>query len=137
MAKLRRIKAGPFDESTLFTLQELIDAYYFWREENNEKFIRKVIQPVESGVKHLPKVWVFDTTIESICHGVDLKVPGISKINDSINKDDIVAIMTLKEELIALGIAKMDSKEMLGEKGIAVQTEKVFMLPGVYKIESK
>ncbi len=134
MAELRRTKAGPFDESTLFTLHELTDAYHFLVEDKNEKFIRKIIQPVENGANHLPKVWVFDTTVESLCHGVDLKVPGISKLNDNIPKDDNVAIMTLKNELIALGIAKMNSKEMLGEKGIAVQTEKVFMQPGVYKI---
>ncbi len=135
MAELRRTKAGPFDESTLFTLHELIDAYYFYKEENNEKFIRKVIQPVENGVKHLPKIWVFDTTVESLCHGIDLKVPGISKLNDKISKDETVAIMTLKDELIALGTAKIASQEMLGEKGIAVQTEKVFMQPGVYKMD--
>jgi len=134
MAELRRTKAGPFDESTLFTLHELQDAYYFLKEENNEKFIRKIIQPVENGVKHLPKVWVFDTTVESLCHGVDLKVPGISKVNDTINKDGIVAIMTLKDELVALGTAQISSEEMLGEKGVAVKTEKVFMQPGVYKI---
>ena len=137
MAELRRTKAGPFDESTLFTLQELIDAFYFWKEENNEKFLRKVIQPVECAVKFIPRILVFDTTVGSLCHGIDLKVPGISKLNDNINKDDIVAIMTLKDELVALGNAKMDSKEMLGEKGVAVKTEKVFMKPGVYDIENK
>ncbi len=135
MAELRRTKAGPFDESTLFTLHELTDAYHFYKEEQNDKFLRKAIQPIENGVKHLPKVWVFDTTIESICHGVDLKVPGISKLNDKISKEDVVAIMSLKDELVALGISKMSSDEMLGEKGIAVQTEKVFMQPGTYKIE--
>lgn len=135
MAELRRTKAGPFDESALFTLHELSDAYYFWKDENNDKFLRKIIQPVENGTNHLPKVWVFDTTVESLCHGVDLKVPGISKLNDNIKENDIVAIMTLKNELVALGAAKISSEEMLGEKGIAVQTEKVFMLPGVYKIE--
>ena len=136
MAELRRTKAGPFDESTLFTLQELTDAFYYWKSENNEKFLRKAIQPVENGVKHLPKAWVFDTTVESLCHGSDLKVPGISKANDQINENDVVAIMTLKDELIALGIAKMPSSEMLKDKGIAVQTDKVFMQPGVYKIDS-
>ena len=133
MAELRRTKAGPFDESALFTLHELTDAYYFYKEEKNDKFLRKVIQPVESGVKHLPKVWVFDTTVESICHGVDLKVPGISKLNDKIGKEEAVAIMTLKDELAALGTAQMSSEEMMQEKGIAVKTDKVFMQPGVYK----
>ena len=134
MAELRRTKAGPFDEITLFTLQELTDAYYFYKEEKNEKFLRKAIQPVENGVRHLPKVWVFDTTVESLCHGIDLKVPGISKVNNNINENEIVAIMTLKEELIALGISKMGSKEMMKDNGIAVQTDKVFMQPGLYKM---
>lgn len=134
MAELRRTKAGPFDESTLFTLHELQDAYYFWREENNDKFLRKIIQPIENGAKHLPKVWVFDTTVESLCHGTDLKVPGISKVNDKINENETVAIMTLKQELIAIGTAKMNSEEMLGDKGLAVRTDKVFMEPGTYKI---
>src|SRR3989344_3034011 len=90
MAELRRTKAGPFDESSLFTLHEIADAYYFWKEEQNEKFIRKAVQPVESGAMHLPKVWVFDTTVESLCHGVDLKVPGISKLSDNIIKEEAV-----------------------------------------------
>lgn len=132
MAELRRTKAGPFDESTLATLHELTDAYYFWKEEHNDKFIRKIIQPVENGVNHLRKVWIYDTTAESLCHGIDLKVPGVSKLNDGINKEEIVAIMTLKNELVALGIAKMDSNEMMGDRGIAVKTDKVFMKPGVY-----
>ena len=134
MAELRRTKAGPFGELSLCTLHELTDAYYFWKEEKNERFLRKIIQPVENGVLHLPKIWVFDTTVESLCHGSDLKVPGISKLNDTILKEDNVAIMTLKGELIAMGAAKMESKEMMGEKGIAVKTEKVFMMPGVYKL---
>ena len=134
MAELRRTKAGPFDESSLFTLQELTDAFYYWKKEQNEKFLRKAIQPIENGARHLPKVWVFDTTVESLCHGVDLKVPGISKLNNHINKEDVIAIMTLKEDLVPLGVAKMGSSDMLGEKGIAVQTDKVFMQPGMYKI---
>jgi len=36
-----------------------------------------------------------------LCHGIDLKIPGISKLND-IKKDDTVALMSLKDELIAL-----------------------------------
>jgi hypothetical protein len=43
--------------------------------------------------------------------------------------------MTLKNELVALGTAKMNSQGMLGEKGVAVQTEKVFMQPGIYKMD--
>ncbi len=128
MAELRRTKVASFDESTLFTLQDLTDAFYYYKNENNEKFIRKVIQPTENAINHLPKVWVLDTTINSLTHGRDLAIPGISKIESAIKKQDIVAIMSLKNELIALGAAEMDSKEIMKkDKGIAVRTDKVFI----------
>jgi len=135
MLELRRTKAGPFNEKTLFTLQDLTDAYHFYRNENNDKFLRKAIQPVENAVKHLPKIWVFDTTVDTLCHGAGLNIPGISRLNDKIKPNDIVAVMTLKDELIALGNAKLTSEEIIKqEKGLAVKTDKVFMEPGVYRI---
>ena len=135
MLELRRTKAGPFDEKTLFTLQDLTDAFYFYKNEKNDKFLRKIIQPVENAITHQPKIWVFDTTVDTLCHGADLNIPGISKLNDQINKNDIVAIMTLKDELVALGTAQLASEEIMEkEKGLAVKTERVFMVPGVYKI---
>ncbi|MBI2107829.1 RNA-guided pseudouridylation complex pseudouridine synthase subunit Cbf5 [Candidatus Woesearchaeota archaeon] len=133
MAELRRTKAGPFGESTLFTLQDLADAYHYWKEEKNEKYIRKIIQPVENAVAHLPKIWVFDATIGSLCHGIDLKIPGISRLHSKISTNDLVAIMSLKDELVAMGEAKMSSEHMMREsRGLAVKTHKVFMKPGVY-----
>ena len=134
MQELRRTKAGPFNEETLFTLQDLTDAYHFYKKESNDKFLRKIIQPVENAIEHLPKIWGFDTTIDTLCHGADLNIPGISKLNDEIYKDDAVAIMTLKDELIALGKATLNSKEIVRkDKGLAVKTEKVFMEPETYK----
>lgn len=128
MVELRRTKVASFDESTLFTLQDLTDAFYYYKNENNDRFIRKVIQPIENAVRHLPNVWVLDTTIESLSHGRDLAVPGISKIESGIKKDDVIAIMSLKDELIALGNAKMNSGDIIQkEKGIAVRTGKVFI----------
>jgi H/ACA ribonucleoprotein complex subunit 4 len=133
MAELIRTKAGPFSDKETYTLQEVKDAYHYYIEEGNEKFLRKVIKPIEYGAGHLPKVWVLDSTVESICHGTDLAVPGIAKVETEIQADELVAIMTLKNELVALGMSKMISKEMKDKKkGIAVKTDKVFMKPGLY-----
>jgi len=140
MAELRRTKVALFNESTtLTTLQELTDAYHYYKEENNDKLLRKHILPIEFAVNHLAKVWVLDSTVEAICHGVDLKVPGIAKVESDIQLDDIVAIMSLKDELVAIGISKMISKDMIKEeKGLAIRTEKVFMDPGTYpRIENR
>jgi H/ACA ribonucleoprotein complex subunit 4 len=133
MAELRRTKAGPFDESSIVTLQDLTDAYWYYKNEKNEKYLRHVIQPVENAVKHLHKVWVLDTTVDAVCHGADLAVPGIAKLDNNIEPDNIIAIMTLKDELIALGDTKMTSKDMMQyNRGIAIKTKKVFMEPGTY-----
>ena len=133
MAELIRTKAGPFNDSSLVTLQDVADALWYYKNEQNEKFIRLCIKPIEAATGHLPKVYVMDTTVDTLCHGADLKVPGITAVESDIQLDETVAIMTLKEELVAIGTAKMISVDMAKkEKGVAATTDKVFMLPGTY-----
>lgn len=136
MVELRRTKAGPFKQDTLVTLQDITDAHWYYKNQGNEKFLRSIIQPFENAISHIPKVWVTDTTVDSLCHGAILGVPGISKLDSGIERQDKVAVMTLKDELVCMGTAKLSTKEMLGEKGYAVKTDKVFMEIGTYpKIE--
>lgn len=133
MSELRRTKAGPFDEETLITLQDLADAYWYYKNENNEKYIRHCIKPVEFATQHLAQIHVLDPAVDSLAHGIDLKIPGISKLHDKIEEGDIVAVNTLKQELIAIGIARMSSEDIMKkQKGNAVNIKKVFMKPGVY-----
>ena len=138
MAQLIRTKVAFFNDKERYTLQDLTDAFHYYKE-GNETYIRKVIKPVEAGVAHLPKVWVFDTTVDTLCHGASLKVRGISKVESEICEEDLVAVMTLKNELIGLGVSKMLSKDMISlDKGVAVKVNKVFMNTGVYpRIERK
>lgn len=128
MAELRRTQAGPFTEADhLVTLTDLQDAYHFYQEENNPKFLRYCLQPVENAVQHLPKCWVLDSTVQSLTHGRDLAVPGLSQLED-FQKEELVAILTLKGELIALGQALLSAEEILKkDKGLALRIKKVFM----------
>jgi len=138
MAELRRTKAGPFDESSLATLQDLADAVHL-HNQGNDKLIKEVMMPIERGVEHLGKIWVLDTTVDTLCHGASLKVPGIAKLDDTVQKGQLIALMTLKDELIALANSTMDSQDIKkAGRGIAASTQKVFMLPGTYpKVEVK
>lgn len=128
MAELRRTKAGPFNDKNLVTLQDLADAYHYYQQGNEEK-LKKILLPMESAIEHIPKIWVRDSAINSLCHGANVNLPGISKFHSGISKGEIVAVMTLKGELIGYGKAVLSSKEMLGEKGLAVNISKVFMQP--------
>ncbi len=133
MQELRRTKAAGFNEKAICTLQDLADAYWYYKNDNNDRFLRKLIVTIETGVAHLPKIWVMDTTVNTLCHGATLKVPGIVKLESEIQVDESIAIMTLKNELIALGTALMSSKDMLqAERGVAAKLKRVFMEPGVY-----
>src|SRR5574341_1238227 len=133
MAELIRTKAGPFTEKDWVSLQDLEDAYAFWKEDGNEKFLRHCIRPVEFAVQHLPKVWIQDSACDTVCHGASLNVPGVVKIDSAIEKDDIVAVMSLKDELVALGVAVMTTEQVMTEnKGLCVKIDKVFMSPGTY-----
>ena len=128
MAELRRTQAGPFTEKdNLVTLNDLQDAYHFYKKETNLKFLRYCLQPIENAIVHLPKCWILDTTIESLTHGRDLGVPGISKLNN-FKKGETIAVLTLKGELVAIGEALMSGVEInTQEKGLAVKIKKVFM----------
>jgi H/ACA ribonucleoprotein complex subunit 4 len=133
MIQLRRTKAGPFNETTLCTLQDLTDAFHYYIKEGKEEMIREVILPIEKGVEHLPKIWVFDSTVGSLCHGANLNIPGISKLESDIEVNSPVAVTTLKNELVCIGKAKATSAEILKKKkGLAVSTDRVFMEIGVY-----
>jgi H/ACA ribonucleoprotein complex subunit 4 len=134
MAALHRTKAGPFSDADCVTLQDIEDAFWYWKNDKNDRLLRRCILPVEAGIAHLPKLWVHDNAVDAICHGATLKAPGIVRLESDIAKAGVVAILTLKDELIALGTAQYCSEEILKlERGEAVVTRKVFMLPGTYQ----
>jgi H/ACA ribonucleoprotein complex subunit 4 len=128
MAELRRTQAGPFREKdNLITLNDLKNAVHFFKEENNSKYLMYCIQPIENTLKYISKCWILDSTIQSVTHGRDIGVPGISKL-ENFKKGETIAIMTLKEELVCIGEAEMSAVEInSNEKGLAIKVKKVFM----------
>lgn len=134
MAELRRTRTGPFrEDGKLVRLHDLADAYAFWREDGAEDYLRKVILPVEAAVQHLPKLVVRDGAVDALCHGASLAAPGVLTVETGISPDDLVALMTLKGELVALGRATMTSKQIVeADHGIVAKPERVVMSPGTY-----
>lgn len=133
MRELRRTRTGPFREDSLVTLQDLADAYAFWRENGDETLLRKFIRPVEASVEHLPKLVVRDGAVDALCHGANLAAPGVLSVETGVATGDMIAIMTLKGELVEIARAAMPSKEIIeAEHGIVSKPERVVMTPGVY-----
>ncbi len=133
MQELRRTRTGIFSEEMCYTLQDLLDAYIIWKEEGEEKYLRQIVKPMELAVVNVPKVVIKDTAVDAICHGVDLTAKGILYIEKTVKKDELVAIFTLKNELVALGKALMDAEDMLKVRsGIVVDVTRVIMERGTY-----
>lgn len=134
MAELRRTQVGSFNEKNhLVTLQDVTDAYHFWKEDDDESFLRESLLPMERAADYLPKVIIKDSAVDAICHGADLGAGGISKLSDNIQINDFVAIESLKGELVAAGNALFSTDEILSaDSGFVVKTSKVFMKPGIY-----
>lgn len=133
MEELRRTRAGPFTEQNSINVLQLYEAVKLYKESGDETMIRRVVQPVENSLQLVPKVYVLDTAVDAICHGADLMVAGISMLDSDIRKNSLVAVMTLKNELIAIGRAAMDSQEMTSAtEGLAVDIQRVLMHRSTY-----
>jgi H/ACA ribonucleoprotein complex subunit 4 len=134
MLELRRVRSGPFaEDGTLVKLQDVADAYALWKEEGREDMLRKVILPVEACVRALPKVVIRDGAVDAICHGASLAAPGVLKVETGISVGSLIAVMTLKGELVALMEALMTSKQMYeADKGLVAKPVRVIMKPGTY-----
>jgi len=132
MVQLIRTRVGPFTFNSWHTLHELKDNYEFYKNKKTNE-LKKIILPIEKAVEHLPKIWVLDSTINSLCHGASLAIPGISKIESHIKYKDNVAVLSLKNELVCTGLSKMSSKEIKkSKKGLVLETKKVFMERNTY-----
>lgn len=132
MSDLRRTSVGPYSEDMLVDLYELKDSYEFYREDVNDD-IFSVVKPVEIIADICKSVIVKDTAVGSICNGAPLGVGGISRLENDINPGELVSILSLKGELIAIGEAEMSSDEMVdNSSGKAVSLKNVFMSRDTY-----
>ena len=132
LAELRRTKVGQFTEKDLVTLHDVKDGFVFYNEGNPEE-IKKVLQPVERVFDFLPKIILRDSAIDAVCHGATLAVPGVVEVDTDISKNDVVALFSLKQEIIAIGRSLMNTEEIIEQDtGVCVDPEKVFMKKKTY-----
>ena len=133
MQELRRTKTGPFTDDTIVTLHDLMDAYVFWKEDGDESELRRVVRPMEEGLRHLSRIIIRDSAVDAICCGAMLAVPGIVSLDTMLNKGDIACIFTQKGEAVALSKVAIGTDDILkADSGIAAVTERVIMDAGTY-----
>ena len=133
LAELRRTRVGNISEDTAVTLQDLKDAFFFWKEDGDDTELRKVILSMEQLLEVVPKIIVRDSAIDALCHGANLAIPGVVEIDDDIKKDEIAAVVSLKGEGVALVKMETPSEQVIEkDTGICANIERVLMNKGTY-----
>jgi len=133
MVELRRTKVGPLtEERGLVTLHQLNDAVFRLKEGDSSP-LRKLVLPIEESLGDLGKITVRDSAVDAICHGARLGIPGVLAFSEGVKKDDTIALMSAKGELVAIGRALIPAEQLIGlQKGLASTTERVVMKAGAY-----
>ncbi|PKK81427.1 MAG: RNA-guided pseudouridylation complex pseudouridine synthase subunit Cbf5, partial [Thermoplasmata archaeon HGW-Thermoplasmata-2] len=117
MQELRRTRTAIFGESDLVRLQDLKDALFEWQENKNDAPLRKLVIPMERMVEHIPKIVIRDSAVDALCHGANLALPGVVQVDSGLRKGNLAAVFTLKEEIVAIGAALMDAREIVEKVG--------------------
>jgi len=133
LAELRRTRVGNLREENSVILHDVKDAYVFWKEEEDEKEFRSKILPMERLLEHLPKIVIRDSAADALCHGASLAIPGVVEIDTDIKKGDMVAVLTLKGEGVALVNALLSTEDIIQkDTGLCANIERVLMNKGTY-----
>jgi len=133
LAELRRTRVGHLNEENAVILQDVKDAYAFWKEEGEEKSIRSVILPMERILDHLPKIVIRDSAVDALCHGAGLALPGVVEVDSDIKKGEKAAVLTLKGEGVALVSMLMPTEQIIQkDTGMCATIDRVLMNKGTY-----
>ena len=135
MAELRRTRTGNITEDKgLVTMHDLLDAKWLVDTKGDESLMRRVIRPLEWMLTDYKRIIVKDSSVDAICHGAKVLLPGVMRFDSEIEVNDIVVIVTTKGEAVALGIAQMTSHIMAtSDHGTAASIKRVIMDRGTYQ----
>ncbi|KAI0443574.1 pseudouridine synthase [Xylaria telfairii] len=134
MQELRRVRSGAMDETKdLVTLHDVLDAQWQYDNTRDESYLRKVISPLETLLTSYKRVVVKDSTVNAICYGAKLMIPGLLRYEAGIEAHEEVVLMTTKGEAIALGIAMMSTVEMSScDHGVVAKVKRCIMERDLY-----
>ncbi len=108
MEELRRTRSGCVTENDrAVTMHDLLDAQWKYDNYKDETYLRRVVLPLEVLLQKLPRIVIKDSSINAICYGAKLMIPGILRYDDGINVGTEIVIMSTKGEAVAVAIAQM------------------------------
>lgn len=129
MLELRRVRSGALlEDQTMVTMHDVKDAQWQYEKYNDEAYLRRVIMPLEILLVSYKRIVVKDTSVNAICYGAQLMLPGVLRYESGIEAGKEVVLMTTKGEAIAMAIAQMTTSTIATcDHGIVCKTKRVVM----------
>ncbi|VDL41989.1 unnamed protein product [Hymenolepis diminuta] len=129
MEELRRVKYGNFNEyEKLVTMYDIIDAYWMYITLKDERYLRKIILPLETLLVSHRRIIVKDSAVAALCFGAALVNSDIIYLDNDIEQGDDIVFVTSKGEAIALAVAKYSTARIVGGSTCFIaETKRVIM----------
>lgn len=121
LQELDRIAVNGFEKNISHSLKEVRKTWKMCKEDK----IREIILPMEYSLKNVKKVIVKSTAIKNIMNGSPIYHAGILRVEESVKKGDRVAVLSPNGAVIAIGIAQVDAKFMVRQRGLMIKTDRV------------
>ncbi|KAK9794971.1 hypothetical protein WJX73_010241 [Symbiochloris irregularis] len=134
MQELRRVRSGIMGEAEhMVTMHDVLDAQWTYDNTNDEKYLRRIILPLEAVLTTLKRLVIKDSAIEAICYGAKVMMPGLLRFENGIEVDEEVVVMTTKGEAVCLALAQMTTATMAScDHGCVARIKRVIMDRGTY-----
>jgi H/ACA ribonucleoprotein complex subunit 4 len=134
MQELRRVRSGALgEEDNLVTMHDVLDAQHVYDTTKDEKYLRRVVMPLEVLLTKFKRIVVKDSAVNAICYGAKFMIPGLLRFADGIELNDEVVLMTTKGEAVAIAIAQMTTSVMATvDHGVVAKIKRVIMERDVY-----
>ena len=106
MEELRRTRTGILTENDyLATMHDVKDAQWRYEHFKDESYLRRVVMPLEVLLTGYPRIIIKDSSVNAICYGAKLMLPGVLRYDNNIELNKEIVIMTSKGEGVAIAIA--------------------------------
>jgi len=136
MQELRRVRSGVLDENQhMSTMHDVLDAQYMYNNMRDEKYLRRVVLPLEHILTSFPRIVVKDSAVNAICYGAQLMIPGVLRFEQNIEVGAEIVMMTTKGEAVATGIAQMTTAVIASvDHGVVAVIKRVIMERDTYNM---
>lgn len=134
MLELRRVRSGiQTEKDDMVTMHDVLDAQYLYENHKDETMLRRVIKPLEGLLVGHKRIIMKDSSVNAVCYGAKIMLPGVLRYEDGIEMDQEIAIVTTKGEAVALAIALMTTATMAScDHGVCAKIKRVIMERDTY-----